>query len=157
MAPAIPASGQLDLLAWSPPEAVARFGDHEVRAASISGRIAHGVAACLRHAAEAGLTREIIAARMGGFLGERVSKAMLDAYASEAREEHIISLPRLLALVHVTGDRRLLELLAEPFGWTVVPRKFLDLIELAALREHEDEIRRKAETLRRRARAGGAL
>jgi hypothetical protein len=145
---------QMDLLAWEPPAPVARFEAHQVRSATIAGRIAHGVAATLR---DAEAPREEIALRMGDYLGERVSKSMLDAYASEAREDHIISLPRLLALVHVTGDRRLLDMLAEPFGWAVVPERYLALIELAALREREDELRRRGEALRRRARAEGAL
>ena len=148
---------QLDLLDWQPPTVTEQFDEHQVRAATLVGRIAHGVAACLRDADRRDLGREEIAVRMSSYLGERVSKAMLDAYASEARADHIISLPRLMALVHVTGDRRLLELLTEPFGWCVVPRRFLALIELAALREHEDEMKRRGDALRRRARAEGAL
>lgn len=154
MPPTVASPAQLDLLAWEPPEAVVAFDEAQVRNASIAGRIARGVAACLR---DCGLTREAVAAQMGAYLGERVSKAMLDAYASEAREEHTISVPRLMALLHVTGDRRLLELVAEPFGWCVLPRKFLPLVQLAAVREREDELRRKSDALRRQARAGGAL
>ncbi len=150
-------SNQLDLLTWQPPEAVARFEDHIVRSATIAGRIAHGVAASLRDAAGRGLTRADIAKRMSLYLGTAVSKAMLDAYASEAREEHVISLPRLMALLHVTGDRRLLELLAEPMGWAVIDRRHLPLIQLAAVQERRDELARQADALRRAARAGGAL
>ena len=64
---------------------------------------------------------------------------MIDAYASIARDDHVISTPRFMALLQVTADRRLLELLAEPAGWAVIERRYLPLIELAAVREREDE------------------
>jgi hypothetical protein len=148
------ASAQPDLLDWQPPQPVARFPEEQVRAASLAARISRAVAATL-HDAEA--EREAIAARMSAFLGERVSPAMLDAYASQARDDHRISVPRFLALIHATRDRRLLELLAEPMGWAVIDRRHLPLIEVAAIREHEDELRRRREHLTRLARTGGGL
>lgn len=148
------ALGQLDLLAWQPPQPVARFPDDAVRASTLSGRVSRAVAAALR---DCGISREEIARRMSDYLGETVSQNMLDAYASQAREEHRISVPRFLALVHATGDRRLMEAMAELFGWTVIERRFLPLIELAQVREREDELRRQAEALRRQAKSGGLL
>ena len=146
--------GQPDLLDWQPPQPVASFPEEQVRAVSIAARISRAVAAAL-HDADA--ERETIAARMSSFLGERISPAMLDAYASQAREDHRISVPRFLALLHATKDRRLLELLAEPMGWAVIERRHLPLIQVAAIREQEDELRRQREHLTRLARTGGAL
>lgn len=143
--------GQPDLLDWQPPEAVKRFPEEQVRAATFAARVSRAVAAAL---ADADAEREAIAARMSSFLGERVSPAMLDAYASQAREDHRISVPRLMALLHATRDRRLLELLAEPLGWAVIDRRHLPLIEVAAIREHEDELRKRREFLMRSARSG---
>lgn len=94
---------------------------------------------------------------MSGYLGEEVSQPMLDAYASVARDQHRISVTRFIALVHATGDRRLLELLAEPVGLAVIERKYLPLIELAAIREQEDELRKRRKALARRSRGEGAL
>lgn len=148
------AAAQPDLLDWQPPQPVARFPEAQVRAVSLAARISRAVAASL-HDAEA--DRETIAARMSAFLGERISPAMLDAYASQAREDHRISVPRFMALIHATGDRRLLELLAEPMGWAVIERRHLPMIEVAAIREHEDELRRRRDYLTRQARNGGAL
>jgi hypothetical protein len=147
-------AAQPDLLEWEPPQTVARFAEDQVRAASLAGRVSRAVAAALTDAAE---RRETIAARMSAFLGERVSPAMLDAYASQAREDHRISVPRFAALLHATRDRRLLELLAEPMGWAMIERRHLPLIEVAAIREHEDELRRRREHLMRQARTGGGL
>ena len=143
--------GQPDLLDWQPPEAVKRFPEEQIRAANFSARVSRAVAVAL---ADCDAEREAIAARMSSFLGERVSPAMLDAYASQAREDHKISVPRFLALLHATRDRRLLELLAEPMGWAVIERRHLPLIEVAAIRDHEDELRKRREFLMRSARSG---
>lgn len=152
MAPRHPA--QPDLLEWQPPETVVAFEPAHVRAATVAASIARAVAATLR---DCSLPRDDVAQRMSAYLGERVSKAMLDAYASEARREHAIPVTRLIALMHATGDRRLLQLLAEPLGWAVIERKHLPMIEVAAIREKEDELRRTREQLMREARkAGGA-
>ncbi len=147
-------AGQLDLLAWAPPAAVARFADERVRAASLAGLVCRAVSEALK---DCGMPREQVAARMSAYLGEDVSKHMLDAYASEARDQHNISVVRLVALLHATADRRLLEVFAELFDWAVIERKFLRLIDIAALQEREDELRRAREALRREAKAAGVL
>ena len=92
---------QLDLLAWEPPQAVARFPAEAVRGASLSTRMCRAVAAALK---ESDLPREKIAREMGAFLGQEVSKNMLDSYASQAREGHVITLLRFIGLLHATGD-----------------------------------------------------
>ena len=143
---------QLDLLAWRAPEIIARFADHQVRAASIAGRVCKAISAALD---ECGKPRAVVAESMSEFLGARVSKHMLDAYASQAREDHQISVVRFVALIHATGDRRLLELLADAFGWAVIERKYLPLIDLARVRERADELERTATAIRRDARAQG--
>lgn len=147
-------SAQPDLLDWTPPQPVKRFEEDQVRAASLAARISKAVSAALK---ECGLQREEAARRMGEYLGEKVSLAALNALASEARDDHRISVVRLMALVHVTRDPRLLQLLAEPFGWAVIDRRFLPMIELAAVQEQRDELTRRADALRRAARSGGAL
>ncbi len=125
-----------------------------VRAATIQGRVALAVSAAL---ADCKLKRDEIAAQMSLYLGEKVTKSVLDAAASQARTEHSINLPRFIALMHVTGDQRLLEMLAEMFGWAVIPRKYLTLIDLAATREREDALRRTRRLLARQAKQDGAL
>ena len=145
---------QLDLLTWSPPQAALAFDESDVRGATVAARMARAVSVALR---DCGKARRQVAAQMSAFLGEDVSPAMIDAYASVARDAHRISLPRFLALIHATGDRRLLHMLAEPMGWAVVERKHLVLIELAAAREQEEALRRRREALARRARSEGAL
>ncbi len=147
-----PSSAQPDLLDWQAPEPVVRFEDRAVRSATIAGRLAKAIAAALH-----GHNRTDVARTMGDFLGRPVSKAMIDAYASEARDDHVISTPRFIALLHATGDRRLLELLAEPMGWAVIERRHLPLIELAAIQDKAAELTRQADALRRQARQRGGL
>jgi hypothetical protein len=145
---------QPDLLDWQPPQTVTRFDERQVRAATIQGRVCLAVSQAL---GDAGADRKAIAKKMSDYLGEDVTKNMLDAYASQARTDHTISMPRFIALIHATGDRRLLELVAEMFGWAVIPRKFLPLIELAAIREREDALREQRKAIARDARREGAL
>jgi hypothetical protein len=148
------ATEQLSLLGWTEPQAEMAFDERDVRGASVAARTARAVSVALR---DCGRSRRQVAQQMSEYLGEDVSPAMIDAYASVAREAHRISLPRFLALLHVTGDRRLLQMLAQPMGWAVIERKHLVLIELAAAREQEDALRRRREALARRARTEGAL
>ena len=140
----------LPLLDWEPPQAALAFEERLVRGASFAARVSRAVAVALR---ECGRPRREVARRMSEFLGEEVSVAMIDAYASVARSDHRISVPRLWALLHATGDRRLLELLAEPMGWAVIERRHLPLIEAEMVREREAALRRHRKALIRRARA----
>ncbi len=60
--------------------------------------------------------REFVAAAMSMLLGEDVSRAMLDGYASEARDQFNISASRLLALIAVTERFDLLDKLTRRIG-----------------------------------------
>ena len=102
----------LDIFAYQPPPVVNTYDEVKVRAASFKNRIAKTVFTTLK---ECGMTREKIAKGMTEYLGEEVTKNMLDAYASQGLEEYSISVHRLLALVHVTGDMRILQVMVEPF------------------------------------------
>jgi len=129
-----------DLLTWEPP--AVRFDEPLVRAHTLNARFARAISLTLK---ECGLSREEVAERMSDWLGETVSRNMLDAYASEARESHQINLPRFAALIHATEDYRLLSLLPETFGFSVMPREYEEIVELWRLEETEREIaRRKA-------------
>jgi hypothetical protein len=92
---------------------------------------------------------------MSEFLGERVSKAMLDAYVSPARGAHNITVTRFVALIHVTQDRRLLELLADLMGWCVVDERYAEAIREVELAEKRDEIERQLTLTRMKRRSGG--
>lgn len=66
-------------------------------------RMAQAMSRALREAAEHGIDRFEVARRMSTFLGTEVTKGMVDAYTSPARETHNISAVRLKAFVRATG------------------------------------------------------
>ena len=145
---------QLDLLCWEPSKPVLAFDPVSVRGASIAVSISKAVSMALKGC---GRPRDDVARLMGEFLDEVVSEHMLNAYASEARSEHIINLVRFVALIHVTRDRRLLELIAGQFGWSVIERRYLPAIEYAERLEDIAERNREADMLRRALKKTGVL
>ena len=140
-----------DLFSWSPPPVTRRFEARKVRAAGLRGSLARAVATSLK---ECGRTREDVAREMAAYLGEDCPKTMLDAYASQAREDHTISAVRLVALIHATRDIRLLNLIAEPFGWAAIPKKYLPAIEEAVLTDKIEELSRRKTRARQTWKAG---
>lgn len=141
----------LSLFDWEPPQLVKRFEDVRVRAASLRQKLSMGVAETLKGA---DIDRDQIAAEMSEWLGEEVSKNLLDAYASQAREDHSISLLRLLALIHATGDLRILQMMAEMFGHSVIENRFLPWVEVGQLADKKDEFDRAFNAARYQARKG---
>lgn len=137
----------LDLLAWEPPEVVQRFQVDQVRAASLRAQISKAVALALK---DCDRNREEVAQEMSDYLGESVGKSALDAYASEAREDHVINVVRFMGLIHATGDVRLLQLLAEPFGLAVVDKKYLPAIDEAMDVDHSEILAAELERINQR-------
>lgn len=86
------------------------------RAAALAGleRRISGAAATILNSD--GRTREVIAAEMSVLLDEEVSRAMLDAYASPAREQHKVIMSRFLALIAVTERHDLLDPILREIG-----------------------------------------
>ncbi|EHN75020.1 hypothetical protein SMCF_5525, partial [Streptomyces coelicoflavus ZG0656] len=72
-------------------------------ALDFNARVAQAMSRACREAAEAGHDRFAIAARMSAILGTEVTKGMIDAYCSQARETHTISLARFKAFVRASG------------------------------------------------------
>lgn len=145
---------QPDLLGWEPADPVVAFEPQTVRAASLAASMAKAVSASLK---QCGRSREQVAERMSGYLDETVSDHMLNAYASEARGEHIINVVRFIALIEATGDRRLLEFIAELFGWAVIEQRYLPAIKLAQRLEKRAEMDRDIDSDRRLLKRGGVL
>lgn len=145
---------QLDLLDWQPSQPVAAFDPRTVRGASLAVTLSKAVSQALK---ACGRSRADAARLMGEYLDEQVSEAVLNAYASEAKSEHIINVVRFIALLHVTGDRRLLELIASMFDWAVIERKYLPAIEMAEAMEARAELDREIDARRRDLKRNGVL
>ena len=137
---------------YFPEEPVKRFEPAQVRGATLAAKLCRAMVVALDECSE---TREEIAQSMGDYLGEKVSKAMLDAYVSEARTDHNINVVRYAALIHATHDWRLLSLLPELFGFAAVEDRYVYLIKAAQKRERAEEMLRSAEMDERLAKRSG--
>jgi hypothetical protein len=111
---------------YEPQPVVARFESEQVRAWSMAARLSKAVALTLENCS---MSRVEVAKAMSEFLKEEVSKAMLDNYASQAKD-HAISAARLVALTVVTRDARALNAILEDAGMIVVPKKYEALMRL---------------------------
>ncbi len=128
----------VDLFSALPADPVVeRFDARDVQSWSLAGRLSKSVSKALE---ECGTSRAEVAKAMAEWLKEDVSKATLDAYASQARDNSISAM-RLAALTKVTGDARPLNELLADVGLIVVPAKYEALLR----REKARELRERAE------------
>jgi len=138
----------LDLFSdWTPPAVVDRPDERVLRARTLRERIALAVAEVLEVSDK---PREQIAVEMTDYLGgETVSKAMLDNYASQAKDEHTISFARMVALCAVTGDHRPLQLALDPLDRVSIEGRYVGAIQEAMAREQMERLERIARAGRR--------
>lgn len=138
----------LDLFSdWTPPAVVDRPDERVLRARTLRERIALAVAEVLEASDK---PREQIAEEMTDYLGgETVSKAMLDNYASQAKDEHTISFARMVALCAVTSDHRPLQLALDPLDRVSIDARYIGAIQEAMAREQMERLERIARAGRR--------
>lgn len=89
-----------------------------------------------------------IAARMSELLDEEVSKAMLDAYASPAREDHKIPASRLWALINVTDRQDLLRPILGKIGIGALIGEEVTTARIGHLQQRKREIDAELRELR---------
>lgn len=135
----------LDLLSWSPPKPPKPATIERPEGHDLATRISLEVATALREAEQ---SREEIAERMSAYLGEEISKGMLDAYASQARADHNISAYRLAALAYALDRPQLLLVLAAAVECTVVHKRWIPAIREAQLIVEAEEIDRQRKRAR---------
>lgn len=128
---------------YHPAPVVERFADEQVKAWSMAGRLAKAIALTME---ESGLSRDEIAAQMTELTKAPITKASLDAYASQAKEGHQISAAKLAALVAVTGDARAVNVLLEDAGLIAIPRKYEALLKRERARELRELLEREERT-----------
>lgn len=152
MPPRRPDPKTMSLLDWHPPCPIEAYPEDKVRAATIGAKISKAVSLTMSEAKIGGtkLEREDIARRMTDYLGEDVGVNMLNAYASEAREGHNVSLIRALAMMVATGDYRLFNLMADQLGFSVIHKKYETVVEEAMTAEMIEELKDRLQDLRRR-------
>lgn len=100
-------------------------------------------------------TRYEVAGGLSALLDDDVSKLMLDAYASEAREGHNISAGRFIALIAESGRYDILGALLAKIGARVVVGEEVLTVELGHLEAERQRIAERITHLRRVAPAIG--
>lgn len=128
---------------YQPEPVVERFTEDQVKAWSLAGRLSKAIALTIE---DSGMSREQLAADMSDITKTSVSKATLDAYTSQAKEQNQISAVRLAALIAITGDARALNVLLEDAGLIVIPRKYEALLKRERARELRELLEREEKT-----------
>jgi hypothetical protein len=85
-------------------------------------------------------SRHAIAAAMSELLDESVTAMMLDAYASEARDNHNVSMHRFLALIAVTERFDLLDHVTRRIGAALLVGEEIHAARLGHLRAQRKRI-----------------
>lgn len=130
----------LDLFETPPPPAMPGC------LAGLNTRIAHAMSAVIR---EGAMSRFEIVAKMSDLLGEEVSKAMLDSYTAESREDHNIPAYRLLAFILATDSFETLGALLKPLGCGLLIGKDAKLVALYHMQQKRKAIDQQIERMSR--------
>ena len=118
---------------------------HEGELAGINRVVASAVAQMLR---DCGKSRHEVAILMSELVDDTVTKAMLDAYASEGREDHNISMGRFMALTAATSSYSVLGDLLRKIGATILVGEEIYLAEMGHLDAQERDIKRRKAQLK---------
>jgi hypothetical protein len=125
---------------FTPPPVVERFSPDRVRAIKPSARVKRAVAEAIR---DSKLSRDQVARLMGEQLDEPISTNVLDQYTSVSNAGHNIPAYRLIALIAVTGDARILNALLAESGFVAVEAKYEALIRREMLKEAGEKLARE--------------
>jgi len=119
--------------------------------------IAATLSDAMKRAAERGIDREEIAARMSAYLGEKISVATLNGYSSQSHTSQAaergepardINMMRAMAFDAAIEEDVLLELFADKLGGRViVSQKDAALLEWARLHQEEKALAEKKRAL----------
>jgi len=88
-------------------------------------------------------SRTVIAAEMSDLLDDEVSRAMLDAYASQAREGHKVPMSRFFALVAITNRHDVLDRLVRHIGGAVLVGEQIKTARLGDIDRRIEQLKRE--------------
>lgn len=133
---------------WQAPRVAVGYGEEIAGGGELPNQIARLVSRALKDARKhRELSRSDIARALTIELGRNVSEGTLEQWASEASISHRIPLDAFIALVAATGEHDLLGFIPGLFGFAVVPRRYMAVIELQLIEEHERELAAHKERL----------
>ena len=130
---------------YQPPEVTVGYDPEITKGGTLSVKIARAVSHAMQ---ESGKSRAEIATQMSVYLDQNVTENMLNTYASPARDDHKITLERLIALVEVTDSHGLLGFVAGFSDFVVVPKRYAEIIELWVAEEEKTKMDRHLTMLR---------
>lgn len=110
----------------------------------VQPRLSHAMTRAIK---QSGLSRWEVAGKMSHLLGVEVTKAMLDSWTAESKEQHRPPAEYLPAFCAATGSREPLHILADAAGLFCLPGP--DALRAEIQRLAEDERRVKAEKRKR--------
>lgn len=116
-----------------------------------NAKLALAMARACREAAEHGVDRFELARRMSGMLGVEVTKGMIDAYCSQARETHNISAVRFKAFVRATGCLWLWNVYLDGEGLTLLQGEEALLAQATLAEQRGRALLEEARQLKKRA------
>ncbi|MDR6708140.1 hypothetical protein J2X73_002511 [Novosphingobium sp. 1748] len=116
--------------------------------AGLEARICATVGAMI---ASSGRPREVLAAEMSVMLDDDISKAMLDAYSSPARDTHRVPMSRFFALAAVTARLDLMDPLLREIGGSVLIGTEVNTARLGHLRQQARAIATEIKALEQNA------
>ncbi len=108
-------------------------------------KVASAVASILKRD---GRSRFEVAGQVSALLDDDVTKYMLDAYSSESRDGHNISMARFLALVVATQGFDVLDALTRIIGCAVIVGDEMRLAEIGHLEAQQRDAARKLKLLK---------
>jgi hypothetical protein len=115
------------------------------RDTTLQGKIKRLISAMLR---ECSKSREVVAAEMAAMMDRPTfSKAMLDAYSAESREDHQMSLDKFIVMVRATGQMWVWDDLLKDEGLTVLYGEEAVLAERGRIRQEIEALRRRERAL----------
>lgn len=129
-----------DLAAYAPEPVTVGYGGDVAGRGALGNQIARLIGRVLRDAKDADIARPDVARLMSDRLGRQVTIAQLDKWSSEAAQDRCIPLDAFAALIEATGQHGALGFLPTLYGYAVVPARYVDMIELQMLEEHEQEV-----------------
>lgn len=132
---------------WTPPVVEVRFEAGRVQAPTRAERIARAVSATLEECAR---SRAEVAEAMG------ISDNALNAYASQARNDHNISLDRAFGLIEATHDPRILAIELDRLGFVIIPKAYLGAVEEAMCADQIEHLETRKKLARRSWKGGRA-
>lgn len=141
-----------DLFSWEPERVAVGYGTDVAGRGALDQKICRLIGRALRDARDRGVRRAEIAQAVTKHLGRQVAPGTIDKWASEGSTEHRIPLDAFIALIQATEANDLLGFVPSLFGFAVVPERYVELIELMQIEEHEKEIAARKTVLQARVR-----